>query len=99
MVREQRIYVRWLKTVARFFDEVLAHLLLARKRLTIVGEISASDYELLRKRDRTGNAWFAKAFAEGKIVDLLIWVGFTSDQMQRQLELDQAFPWFFCERI
>ena len=32
---------------------------------------------------------------EGKIGDLLIWVGFTSDQMQRQLELDQAFPSFF----
>ena len=95
MVREQSIYVRWQKTISRFFEEVAARLLLARKSLSIVGKIAASDYELLCKRDRTGNAWFAKAFAPGNLTDLLIWVGYTSDRMHRQLELDQAFPSFF----
>jgi Fic family protein len=95
MVREQSIYVRWRKTISRFFEEVAARLLLARKSLSIVGQIAASDYELLCKRDRTGNAWFAKAFAPGNLTDLLIWVGYTSDRMHRQLELDQAFPSFF----
>jgi Fic family protein len=95
LVREQDIYVRWQKTIARFFEEVAARLLLSRKSLSIVGEISASDYALLCKHDRSGNAWFAKAFASEKVADLLIWVGYTSDRMQRLLELDQVFPSFF----
>jgi Fic family protein len=95
MVREQSIYVRWHKTVTRFFEEVAARLLPLRKSLSVIGEVSASDYALLCKRDRTGNAWFAKASVSEKLPDLLIWVGHTSDRMHRQLELDQAFPSFF----
>ncbi len=95
IVREQSIYIRWRKTVERFFEEVSAHLFLSRKSLTIVGEISASDYQLLQNRDSTGNAWFAKVFTRDKIADLLIWVGYTSDRMQRMLEIDQVFPSFF----
>src|SRR5581483_12220592 len=67
IVREQSIYIRWRKTVERFFEEVSAHLFLSRKSLTIVGEISASDYQLLQNRDSTGNAWFAKVFTRDKI--------------------------------
>ncbi len=95
IVREQSIYVRWQKTISRFFEEVAARLYLARRSLTIIGEISASDYELLCQRDPYGNTWFAKASAPEKVADLLIWVGYTSDRMQRQLELDQIFPSFF----
>jgi Fic family protein len=94
-VREQSIYIRWQKTVARFFHEVAARLLLSHKQLTVIGEISASDYTLLCERDITGNAWFAKVYAPGKIANVLIWVGYTSNRMQRALELDQIFPSFF----
>ena len=55
-VREQSIYIRWQKTVARFFHEVAARLLLSHKQLTVISEISASDYALLCERDITGNA-------------------------------------------
>ena len=94
-IREQSIYVRWQKTVGRFFEEVAARLLLTRKQLSIFGNISASDYELLCGRDSTGNAWFAKAQSPDRMADILIWVGYTSDRMQRALELDQVFPSFF----
>ena len=95
IVREQSIYTRWWKTVGRFFEEVAARLLLSHKSLTVVGDISASDYEFLTKGDRYGNAWYAKASTRESRADLLIWVGYTSDRMQRQLELDQYFPSFF----
>ncbi|HYB17269.1 MAG TPA: Fic family protein [Streptosporangiaceae bacterium] len=95
IVREQSIYTRWRQTVARFFDEVAARLLLSHKSLAIIGDVSASDYELLSKGDRYGNAWYAKASTPETRADLLIWVGYISDRMQRQLEVDQYFPSFF----
>jgi Fic/DOC family protein len=95
IVREQSIYVRWKQTIQRFFEEVAAQLLLWRKSLEIVGEISPSDYELLCSRDSAGNAWFAKARTPEKAADILIWIGFSSDRIQAQLELDQTFPSFF----
>lgn len=94
-VREQSMYVRWRETVARFFEEVSARLLLSHKTLSVVGSISASDYRLLSRGDSTGNTWFAKAYTRNKLTDILIWVGYTSAKMQRVLELDQIFPSFF----
>jgi hypothetical protein len=94
-VREQSTYVRWQKTVSRFFEEVAARLLLSRNQLSVIGRISASDYALLSRGDHTGNAWFAKASSPGKVTDILIWVGYTSAKTQRALELDQVFPSFF----
>src|SRR6202035_4676126 len=88
-------YRRWQSTVQRFFDEVSAYLLLSGNNITVIGEVSASDYELLRGRDSTGNAWFAKVSSSDQIVDLLVWIGFTSSQIRRHLELDQSFPSFF----
>lgn len=95
LVREESIYRRWQSTVGRFFDEVAAHLILSGKQLNVIGEVSPSDYELLCRRDATGNAWYAKVFARDQVVDLLIWIGFTSSQLQRHLELDQSYPSFF----
>jgi Fic family protein len=95
IVREQSIYVRWRETISRFFDEVSARLLLSHKSLSVIGTVSASDYELLCKRDSTGNAWFAKVKDASKTTDLLIWVGYTTDRIHRSLELDQGFPSFF----
>ena len=94
-VREQSMYVRWRETVARFFEEVSARLLLSRTTLSIVGDISASDFRLLSRADSSGNAWFAKVYTRDKLSDILIWVGYTSTKMQRALELDQIFPSFF----
>jgi Fic family protein len=95
MVRQQSMHMRWQETIDRFFEQVSARLLLSRMTLSIVGTISASDYTLLSRADPAGNAWFAKAYSRDKQSDILIWIGFTSAQMRRGLELDQFFPSFF----
>src|SRR6202167_4536294 len=95
LMREQSVYRRWYSTVRRFFDEVTARLVLAKDSLEIVGQVSPSDYRQLCNRDSGGNAWFAKVSTSGKVADLLIWIGYTTDRMQRHLELDQFFPSFF----
>lgn len=95
LVREQSVYQRWRATTARFFDEVAAHLRLANKDLNIVGSLSASDYELLSRGDRSGNAWIARVSAGDKERDLLVWAGHTSSAVDRHLELDHIYPAFF----
>jgi hypothetical protein len=94
-VREDSVYRRWQSTRRRFFDEVSAHLLTAGVTCNALGRLSASDFELLGRRDKTGNTWFLSAARGRETRDLLIWIGFPSMPVYRQLEKDQVFPSFF----
>lgn len=94
-VREQSLHLRWQSTLARFLEEVSARLALSGKSLTVVTTLAASDFELLRQRNRLGNAWLAKAAGQSGRRDLLMWVGHVSDALYRGLESDQLFPSLF----
>lgn len=95
LAREDSLYKRWHTTLDRFLSEVAAHLRLSGKSLEVITYVGASDFELLRKRDSSGNGWLAKVRAPGMQRDLLLWVGHTSDAAQRRLEEDQVFPSLF----
>jgi Fic family protein len=94
-VRENSLYVRWQRTVELFLQEVSGHLELSSKSLRVVGRLSASDFDRLQRRDKSGNAWFAKATSPRLDRDLLMWVGYPSQLLSGQLEKDQTFPAFF----
>jgi fido (protein-threonine AMPylation protein) len=93
-VREQSLYKRWSETMDAFIGEVEARLLLSQIGLRRVGSLSPSDFDLLQKRNRSGNAWFAHASRSGGR-DLLLWFGYSSNQLARDLERDQTFPSIF----
>lgn len=94
-VREDSLHKRWAGTLDRFVSEASAHMLPSRKRLERVGSVGASDFEFLRRRNRAGNGWLARAYGVDRQQDLLIWVGHVSARMYRELETDQVFPAIF----
>lgn len=94
-VRKNSLYVRWQRTVELFLDAVSGHLALSGKALRVMGRLSAGDFQRLLRRDKLGNAWFAKATSPRLDRDLLMWVGFPTTLLSHQLEKDQAFPAFF----
>lgn len=93
-VREQSLFKRWTETMMAFVQEVEARLLLSKVRLSRVGGLSPSDFELLQKRNQSGNSWFAHASRLGGR-DLLLWFGYSSSRLARVLERDQTFPSIF----
>jgi len=93
-VREQSLFKRWTETTMAFIREVEARLLLSNVRLSRVGELSPNDFELLQKRNQSGNSWFARASRLGGR-DLLLWFGFSSSRLAKGLERDQTFPSIF----
>ncbi|WP_078311597.1 MULTISPECIES: Fic family protein [unclassified Mycobacterium] len=93
-VREQSLYKRWSQTVDAFMQQVEGQLLLSKVDLTRVGGLSPSDFELLQKRNMSGNSWFAKVSRTGGR-DLLLWYGYSSNKLTRYLERDQIFPSVF----
>lgn len=97
-VREDSLYNRYTWTLARFVDEVSAHLTTSHVHFDIVGSIGASDFEFLRKRNREGNGWLARVWRRDPRVDLLVWVGHVSGQMFSRLEQDQVFPAIFLSQ-
>lgn len=94
-VREESIYLRWQKTLDRFLEEVAARLELSQMSLGRVGTLAPSDFELLRSRDRSGNAWLAKVTSIATRCDILVWVGHVSGGLHTRLEKDQVFPSLF----
>ena len=94
-VREESLYRRWRTTQDRFLQEVSAHLRTSRVELEDVGSVGASDFEFLRRRDREGNGWLASAYSADRRINMMVWTGFVSDRMYRQLENDQVFPAMF----
>ncbi len=94
-VREDSLYNRWSGTLDRFLHEVAARLLLSGASVDVVGNLSPSDFELLRERNRAGNAWLAKVRVAGGQRDLLIWLGHVSGALHTRLERDQVFPSLF----
>ena len=97
-IREQSLYTRWATTASAFVREAEGHLLHSAAYIDRVGDLSPSDFELLRERDRSGNAWFGRARRRGGR-DLLLWFGHPSNALARRLESDQIFPsLFFSER-
>ncbi len=93
-VREQSLFNRWTETMLAFVREVEARLRLSNIRLEHVGGLSPSDFELLQKRNQSGNSWFAHASRAGGR-DLLLWFGYSSSRLTRGLERDQSFPSLF----
>lgn len=99
-VREESLYKRWQTTLDRFLDEVSGHLRTSRVELERVGSVGASDFEFLQRRNREGNGWLARIYSLDRRIDLLIWCGYVSDRLYRQLESDQVFPaMFISERV
>ena len=97
-VREQSLFKRWNETMVAFVREVESRLLLSNIELTRVGNLSPSDFELLQRRNQSGNSWFALASRPGGR-ELLLWFGFSSSRLAKVLERDQTFPSiFFSER-
>ncbi len=94
-VREAGLYNRWSGTLDRFMQEVAARLLLTNASIEVIGRLSPSDFELLRERNRTGNAWLARVRVAGARRDLLVWLGHLSGALQTRLEKDQIFPSLF----
>ncbi len=93
--REESLYRRWQSTLARFLTEVGARLALAGGSVDVIATLAASDFELLRQRNRLGNAWLAKVATRDARRDLLIWVGHVSGALYQGLESDQVFPSLF----
>jgi Fic family protein len=93
--REDSLHVRWQRTANLFLETVSGHLGLSKKSLRVFGHLSASDFERVQRRDKSGNAWFASATSPRLDRDLLMWVGYPTTLIGRQLEKDQAFPSFF----
>lgn len=93
-VREQSLFKRWSQTMDAFVREIEARLLLSKITLRRVGWLSPSDFDLLQKRNHSGNSWFAHA-SRLDARDLLMWYGYSSDKLARGLERDQTFPSIF----
>ena len=95
-VREDSLYVRWTKTADRFLDEVAARLLLDASSLDRVGSLSPSDFDLLARRDKSGNGWIAKAHYDRRPGStLLVWAGYSSSALGNRVDSAIPFPSFF----
>lgn len=95
LVREDSLFIRWQRTLDRFASAVEAHLLTSRLDFRKLTNLAASDFELLQRGDKSGNAWYAKISRSGESRDLLVWIGYTSSSTRRALEKDQYFPSLF----
>jgi Fic family protein len=93
--RSDDLYSRWTARVDTFFTDLSAHLLTYSLHVQVVGSLTRADFRFLQDKNSEGNAWFAKVRKPQDPTDILIWVGYPSDAMHRQLERDQLFPSFF----
>lgn len=60
----------------------------------IVGGISPGDFEYLRRRSHLGNGWLLMVHnREGQ--ELLVWIGYASNDLYRFLEKDEVYPTLF----
>ncbi|MBP2392160.1 Fic family protein [Aeromicrobium fastidiosum] len=91
-VRQQPLFMRWSAAIDQFLDEVETRLLIDGFRVNRVGSVGVEEFELLRERNASGNTWLAKVGTPGTNGDILIWVGFASANVSRDLHPDQIFP-------
>jgi Fic family protein len=85
----------WDGSLTRFMDVLAAELLLHRFTLERVGWLARSDFELLRRRDSSGNSWIAKARDQRGDGEVLLWLGYVSSELYNRLSSDQVYPTLF----
>ncbi|HSH59635.1 MAG TPA: Fic family protein [Acidimicrobiales bacterium] len=69
-------------------------------RMEVIGWLQASDYLYLKRRDSSGNGWFAKVRSDDRQFDVLLWFGYQSDDLVADAgyQLSMAPSIFISER-
>jgi hypothetical protein len=85
----------WDGSFSRFMELLAAELLRHRFTVERVGWLARSDFELLRRRDSSGNSWIAKARDQRGDGEVLLWLGYVGPELYNRLSTAQVYPSLF----
>jgi Fic family protein len=88
---ELSLFNYWEQQFAAWLGAVRRELTLIGYRANLVGGLSSGDFEYLRHRNPRGNGWLMKVQSRTGD-DLLVWLGFPTDRLARNLEAEDVFP-------
>lgn len=92
--RRRSDFSYWEKGFAQWLSQVRAELVRRNLESHTVGGISPGDFEYLRRRSHLGNSWLLKVHNREE-QELLVWIGYASNELYRFLEKDEVYPTLF----
>jgi Fic family protein len=94
-LERQDAYETWTRMLTRFLTSLRGELDSRSIDVEVVGFIGPNDFAWLERRDPVGNAWWAKVLSRDRSIDLLLWLGYQSDEL-RSLKSDlRSMPSIF----